>query len=383
MLAGEYVQLDPLAILARSHDIVLHSRIDAYDPAHFDTLTYELREYFEWGGWLAVRPMDELPYWRTIMRRERDHEGMRHLAAEYGDAIGQMRKELRARGTVANADFAAEGPALDHYRGGKPSSLALYYLWRTGEAMTHHRERFLRVYAPAEAVAPAHLLTEAPDEATDRFLVRKSVAFAGIGRAGRIGMPLRRLLMREVARTEQAALEQSLVDAGELAAVEVEGARGPQFVLAEDLPALETIERGHVPAGWEPLAPGPQVALLSPLDPVSARGRAKALFAFDYMWEIYLPAEKMIYGRYTLPILWGDNLVGRVDMKLDRKTSTLVVNGIWFEETALAADLPKDEAFRTAFAAEVHRLRTFTGAKKLDASVLKPRLRSLFRAPKR
>ena len=301
MLAGEYVQLDPLGILARSHDIVLHSRIEAYDPAHFETLTYERGEFFEWGGWLAVRPMDELPYWRTIMRRERDHEGMRHIAAEYGDVIDQMRKELRDRGTVANADFASDGPALDHYRGGKPSSLALYYLWRTGEAMTHHRERFLRVYAPAEAIAPADLLTEAPDDEADRFLVRKSVAFAGIGRAGRIGMPLSRLLARTVARSEQAALEQSLVDARELVSVEVEGMRGPQFVVTEDVPAIETLARGGVPPGWEPLAPGPQVALLSPLDPVSARGRAKALFGFDYLWEIYLPAEKVISAATRSP----------------------------------------------------------------------------------
>ena len=108
--------------------------------------------------------MDELPYWRVVMRRERDHDGMREIADAHGPVIDEMRAALRERGTVTNADFAARGaPALDHYRGGKATSLALYYLWRTGEAMTHHRERFQRVYAPAEDVTPANLLIEAPD----------------------------------------------------------------------------------------------------------------------------------------------------------------------------------------------------------------------------
>ncbi len=378
MLAGEYVQLDPLGILARSHDIVLHSRITGYEPADFDHLTYERREFFEWGGWLAVRPMVELPYWRTIMRREREHPGMRELAETYGPVIDEMRATLRERGTVANADFAHDGPALDHYRGGKPTSLALYYLWRTGEAMTHHRERFLRVYAPAESIAPAHLLDEAPEEDTDLLLARKSIAFAGIGRPGRVGMPLSRLLARTVTRTQQLALEHDLVDRGEVVPVEVEGTKGVQFVLKADAPHLEATALGGVPEAWGPAPASPSVALLSPLDPVSARGRAKALWGFDYMWEIYLPAEKVQFGRYTLPILFGDDLVGRVDMKLDRKTSTLVVNGLWFEPHATV--VPKDDVFRAAFASEIERLRTLVGAKKVDATAVKTAWRGLFRS---
>jgi hypothetical protein len=220
MRAGEYLQLDPLAILARSHDLVLHSRVSDYEPRFFEALAYDDRQFFEWGGWLAVRPIEELPYWRVVMRRERDHAGMRQIADEHGAVIEHMRTHVAERGTVSNADFAAAGGAtLTHYRGSKATSLALYYLWRTGELMTHHRERFHRVYARAEDVAPPGLLVEAPEAEADAFLVRKSVAFAGIGRASRLGMPLSRLLGRPVARTEQAAIERDLVDAGQLASI--------------------------------------------------------------------------------------------------------------------------------------------------------------------
>ncbi len=388
MRAAEYVQLDPLAILARSHDLVLHSRVSGYEPGFFDRVTYEERSFFEWGGWLAVRPMDELPYWRVVMRRERNHAGIAGVLSEHtveGDvvraAVDVVRAAIRERGTVTNADFAAAGPAMDHYRGGKPTSVALYYLWRVGEVMTHHRERFQRVYAPAEAVAPPELLAEAPEADADAFLVRKSVAFAGIGRPGRIGMPTRRLLARPVARHEETALLQTLVDQRALVPVEVESWRGAYFVLGEDLPLLEAIDRGQAPADWLPLdaAARPQVSLLSPLDPVSARGRAKPLFGFDYLWEIYLPAEKVQFGRYTLPILWGDALVGRVDLKIDRQANTLVANGLWFEDPATAKNADFADAFRT----EIARLAAFLGTKRIDASAIPARLRPLFKATKR
>ena len=72
MRAMEYLQLDPLQIIARSHDIALHSRVLDYTPGLWEEVTYEQRHFFDWGGWLATRPMEELPHWRVIMHRERD-----------------------------------------------------------------------------------------------------------------------------------------------------------------------------------------------------------------------------------------------------------------------------------------------------------------------
>src|SRR6187455_1640107 len=71
--AMEHLQLDPVVIVARSHDLMLHSRVAGYRAEHFDELVHRDREFFDWGGWLAVRPMEELPYWRVFMRRNRDH----------------------------------------------------------------------------------------------------------------------------------------------------------------------------------------------------------------------------------------------------------------------------------------------------------------------
>src|ERR1700752_1692471 len=162
MRAMEYLQLDPLQIVARSHDLKLHSRVLDYTPGMWAGLTYQKRKFFDWGGWLAVRPMDELPPWRVVMRREREGEErwsrIPQMARENADAIVEMRALLRERGTLKNRDFEMTTRArTQSYRGRKDSALALYYLWITGEVMTHHRENVEPVYALTEAVAPSNL----------------------------------------------------------------------------------------------------------------------------------------------------------------------------------------------------------------------------------
>ena len=93
---------------------------------------------------------------------------------------------LRERGEVSNRDFAISDRArVDSYRGRKDSSVALHYLWRTGEAMVTRRERFERVYARPEKVAPARFLREAPEAETDDFLLMKAVAAGGLTEAQR------------------------------------------------------------------------------------------------------------------------------------------------------------------------------------------------------
>src|SRR5215211_3456763 len=187
MRAMEYLQLDPLQIIARNQDIMLHSRVLDYAPGMWEKVTYERRKFFDWGGWLAVRPMDELPHWRVVMRRERDGEQrwsrMPKMARDHADAIAEMRALLRERGTVRNRDFQmSTRTRTESYRGRKDSALALYYLWITGEVMTHHRENFERVYALSEAVAPAHLLRESDEAEADRFLIKKEISFSGLSR---------------------------------------------------------------------------------------------------------------------------------------------------------------------------------------------------------
>jgi uncharacterized protein YcaQ len=292
----EYLQLDPLQIIARSQDIQLHSRVLDYSPGMWETVTYQKRKFFDWGGWLAVRPMDELPHWRVVMRRERDEFTRIHsMAHDRAEAIAEMRAVLKERDTVSNRDFdMAARTRTQSYRGRKDSALALYYLWRTGEVMTHHRERFERVYALTERVAPAHLIRESDDAEVDRFLIKKDVSFSGLSRVSRASDSYHRGVPFD--RTKQ--LLQELLADGELIEVQVEGWKAIHYALGSDARLLRDLVAGRVPKAWKSLETSTmeEVLFLSPLDPVSARGRARVLFGFDYVWEVYKPEHQRKFG---------------------------------------------------------------------------------------
>jgi uncharacterized protein YcaQ len=367
MRAMEYLQLDPLGIMARAQDLMLHSRVVDYHVDDWAHLTYGRRKFFDWGGWLAVRPMEELPYWRNLMQREQANGHWREIEHEHHETIVEMRRELRERGTIANRDFSmASRKRTDDYRGRKDSAVALYYLWRVGDAMVHHRERFERVYAPTEAIVPGHLLEPASDAETDAFIRRKHVAFEGISAlTGSYSIQLKGERPKVLAWARQAVLDGTLID------IKVEGWTGPRWALAEDADDLATVSAGRVPRGWRrtQTTTTEEATFLAPLDPVSARKRAASLFDFDYIWEVYTPGHRRKFGYYALPVLWGDRLVARFDGRLDRATSTLAVLGLWLEDERYA----DDEAFIEAFACGMERMQRFLEADRVDVGAVPQR----------
>jgi uncharacterized protein YcaQ len=369
--AMEYLQLDPLQIVARSHDIALQGRVLDYTPGMWEDVTYKQRKFFDWGGWLAVRPMDELPHWRVVMHRERDGKygdsRIHRMAREHADAIAEMRTVLQERGVVSNRDFEmSTRTRIQSYRGRKDSALALYYMWRTGEVMTHHRERFERVYALTEKVAPARLIRESSESEADHFLIKKEVSFNGLSRISRTSDSF--LGRGEPDRAAKKMLAAMLAD-GDLIEVKVEGWKAVHYALGSDARTLRDLSTGRIPKAWTPLetTTTEEVVFLAPLDHVSARGRAKVLFGFDYVWEVYKPGHQRKFGYYTLPILWGDQLVARFDSKLDRATNTFVILGLWLEDKVLG----KDEAFAEALASGFARFVTFLGANRIDAKAIR------------
>ena len=317
--------------------------------------------------------MEELPYFRVLMRRERERGHWLEEERDHHDAIEEMRAILRSGREVSNRDFAmGDRTRVDHYRGRKDSAIALHYLWRVGEAMVTRRDRFERVYALTEAVAPASALREVDEAEADDMLALKAVAAAGLARLN--GVKSTYVYGHKATKAEEAEWRARWLADGSLVEVRVEGWRATQVALGTDAGVLADLEAGTVPAAWTPLeaTTEEEATFLSPLDPVSARGRAKALFDFEYTWEVYTPAAKRKFGYYVLPILWGDRLVGRFDPKLDRATGTLLILGLWLEDAALA----KDPAFSEALAAGMRRFMAFLEVRRIDvAAVPQPALR--------
>ena len=366
----EAIQMDPLQVVARSHDIALWGRVRDYQPADLARVMYERRAFFDYGGGLFIYPMSELPYWRTPMRYRERSPRWADFAATHPGLLDEMRAELRQRGPLGNRDFTGRERVIS-YRGSKDTSLALYYLWLTGETMIHHRQGFERVYDLRERIAPPQYDVVAPVDEAEAYFARKSLAFHGLLEERRLGGGLSMFAERNLSRAEAAIWLDRLTSEGAITALRIEGSRGRWLALASDLPLLSALEAGETPAAWRPLddaTTATEVTLLAPLEIVSARGRAGWLFNFEYIWEVYKPAAARRWGYYTLPILYGDRLVARLDPRLDRATQTLRILGFWREPDTIA----DEAAFAEALARGLARFATFLRARQVDVSALTP-----------
>ncbi|MGO1315526.1 MAG: DNA glycosylase AlkZ-like family protein [Cellulomonadaceae bacterium] len=183
-----------------------------------------------------------------------------------------------------------------------------------GRGHLRRAQGFRRRYALAEHIIPAAVLGEhVPREDAVRELVRRSARACGVGAVADLADYYR--LPIAAARTAV----RELVEEGELVPVHVAGWSAPAYLAVD----------ARVPRRLD------AAALLSPFDPVVwFRPRAERLFDFHYRIEIYTPAHKRVYGYYTLPLLLGDTIVGRVDLKSDRQAGALRVQSAWTEPGA-------------------------------------------------
>lgn len=364
------LQLDPLVMVARSQDIAMYGRVLDYKPDLLYKMAYEKRKAFDYGAMLFMYPMHEFPYWQLHMKR-RAERGLRYEAFTHPpkDVIKFVLDELREKGPLGNRDLEGDAVKAWSYRGRKETSVALFYLWLSGQVMISNRRGFDRVYDLRARVVPAQFDYAASERETEDYFGLKSISFLGIARENGWKAGLGYYVYRDITAKEAKDKLEHLIEQGLVSRIQVEGSRDSHLVLTSNKPHLSDLEAGRLPKAWRPKGPSTieEVTFLAPLEIVSARGRAKKVFDFDYIWEVYKPAHQRRWGYYTLPILFGDDLVARLDPKLDRVTSTLHILGFWLEE-----DAPKDGIFADALANGLKRFAEMIGAKKIDLSGIKP-----------
>ncbi len=329
------LQIDSVNVFARSHYMPLFSRLGPYDTAALDRLVFAGRPaYVEY--WAHVASFIPANDWGLF--RFRMHE----MRAKYGtepdgwfqthrEIVDWVRAELSDRGPLRPAQIehdakqAARGPWWDW----DVVKHALEYLWLFGEVAIAGRRGFERRYGLAEHVLPVDALgAPVPRDAAIRELVARSAKANGVGTASDLADYWRLKDRRAVL----AAIE-DLQDSGELRPVTVDGwtsgGRAAKAWVHRDAVLPRRVDAA---------------AILTPFDPVVwFRERAERLFGFEYRIEIYTPAPRRRFGYYSLPVLIGDDIVGRVDLKADRATSTLLVQSAWWEHGR-----PADAASRLA-----------------------------------
>ena len=312
-----FVQLDPINVCGRMHDLILRNRVAGY--REHDLLRHLYGEgldggsplppsrreafehYFPAGGTLAAFPLDAWTYLTAAMeersRRTRGYAG--RLSAGEERLARRILSEIEERGPLTGDDIAHDGRAVTAWGSrGRLVKTVLDKLFFHGRVLITTRRAFRRVYDLPARVLPARILS-APRPAPD-----------DIART----LVLLRLRQRRLATLRKAELP---LVADAVREVRIEGCP-PCHCLAEDAPALEAAHD----------APGAEAAprLLAPLDPlIYDRRLTAALWDFEYTWEVYTPPAKRVRGYYALPVLAREQLVGHVEPRADRERRRLVL----------------------------------------------------------
>jgi uncharacterized protein YcaQ len=349
------LQLDPISVVARSHLLVLWSRLGRYDPADIQALLWRERRLFEyWTHAAAIVCTHDYPIHSLLMRRHPRHQQLRDWLAANQTLRRSILRQLRASGplpTRALEDRAEVAWQSSGWTGGRNVDRMLDLLWTQGRIMVAGRQGQQRVWDLAERVLPDWAPTHRPPE-------REVVRLAAQRSLRALGVATARDIDRHFTAYRYPGLDgvlAALERAGRVERVRVAAAvgehPGPWYVHADDLPLLERLQAGD----WQP-----RTTLLSPFDNLLInRERTERLFGFHYRMEIYVPKAARRYGYYVLPILHGDRLVGRVDPAMDRRSGRLVVH-------ALHAEPDAPEAAGPAVAAALQDLASFLGAEGID-----------------
>ena len=345
-----FVQLDSINTVARAHDMILYARRPSYRAHHLKKLYERDRALFEhWTHDAAVIPMDFYRHWH--LRFLRDAEKLKaHWKNWRRDGFEQKFKtvlqHIREHGPVGSSDVGKdEKKGSSGWWDWHPSKTALEYLWRSGALTVVGRDGFQKRYDLTERVIETHLCPGNADcdtEATLDWLCNAALDRLGFATSRELAV-----FWDTVSASEAKTwCELALIDRKiEEIAVECSDGR-ERKVFARSGIRDEAIELVSAPG---------RIRVLSPFDPMLRdRNRAERLFGFHYRIEVFVPEPKRIYGYYVFPLLEGDQLIGRIDMKAYRDRDVLHVRALWPERKLRWSD-----ARTRLLQAELDRVRRF------------------------
>lgn len=358
------LQLDPTSAVARSHLLVLWSRLGNYDRKNLDKLLWEERSLFEyWAHAASIVLTEDYPihkYWMNAYGTSGSKWGQRMVKWVNDNSVlrDHIVEEIQKNGALPSKYFEDKSSAAWHstgWTGNRNVSQMLGYLWEKGVIMVASRNGGHRYWDLSERVLPPWTPIEvlSSHEATHRA-VPKSLRALGVATARQIAQHYTRSRYDELP-----SIMEELVTEGLIEQVQVKDGdstwAGEWFIHQLDLPLLEQLQNGS----WSG-----RTTLLSPFDNlICDRVRTVKLFNFDFRIEIYVPKDKRKYGYFVLPILHEDKLIGRIDPLMNRKQNRLEINAVFAEP-----DAPKSRKVGQSIAAAIESLATFLGVSEINYS---------------
>lgn len=348
-----FVQVDSVNTFARAHDHILWSRRQSYRPASLRWLNDRARSVFEhWTHDASIIPVSAFPYWRLRFGRDRERLRGRWTSwhgGQFKSEIDAVLTHVREHGAVCTSDMGSTRvEKATGWWDWHPGKAALEYLWRSGDLSITRREGFRKFYDLTERVIP-------PEALNARVETEAIIDWACATALDRLGFATSGELAAFYALISPA--EAKLWVKHALASGRVEEAD----VLGQDGKLRRVVLWPEVLAGLSDIAPIPKrLRILSPFDPaLRDRKRAERLFGFHYRIEIFVPEAQRKYGYYVFPVMEGDRMIGRIDMKADRGAGVLNVTGFWPE-----AGVQMGKARLARLEAELERAARFSGLER-------------------
>ncbi len=320
------IQYDPIDVCGKNAELVLQSRVAGFTKKMLYNLLYEDRaliDYFDKN--MAILPMENWPYFSRTRAHYRTGIACRSDIREATDLIIRT---IREKGCVCSADIDLPRIVDWSWSPTRLSRAALEALYFSGDLVVHHKKGTVKYYALTGDHIDAALL-DAPDpNETDEEFLRWQI-LRRIGAVGMLGIgPSDAWLgIRGLTGEARKRIFASLLAEGRISACKTEGVPNELFFLTEDEALAETATSSQeYPARLE---------FIAPLDNMLwDRNLIRTLFDFDYKWEIYTPVSARKYGYYVLPVLYGENFVGRIECVADKKARVLEVRNFWYEGAA-------------------------------------------------
>lgn len=334
-----YVQLDTIRAVSRAHHHILWSRNQNYrEPMLWELLADGGTVFEHFTHDASILPAAFYPAWQRQFRRmEKRFESSKRWTSDKA-LIDDILARIHHEGPLSTHAFETKTVDKTVMWARPPHKRTLDYLWYIGELSTSHRENFTKFYDLSERVIPAGLRGGGmPERDEIDWLCREALARLTLGTAADIQDFWGVLSAAEVRAwlAENPAAH---------ATVSIEDASGGHY---------EAIALPDIEARIEALrAPTSRLRVLNPFDPLLRnRKRLSRLFGFDYRIEIFVPAAQRKWGYYVYPILEGERLIGRIEVKADRKANLLKVINFWQE-----AGVIWTPARRKKLSAELNRL---------------------------
>jgi hypothetical protein len=351
------VQLDPISAVARSHQIVVWSRVGHYQLDHIDQLLWRDRSLFEyWAHAASIVPTADYAIHQHLMRRYATDEATGQVSQRYANWLVENQglkrhilQQIKKHGPLPSRDLEAEnkvsaGWYSTGWTSGRDVSQMLDYLWTKGQIMVAGRSGIQKLWDLTERCLP--------DWTPHETLTARQLTYRAAQTAVKaLGVASPQQIKRHYVRGRYEDVPQvmkQLVRDGRLEPVHVADQKGEWFIHTDDVPLLDQLEAVDIS----------RTTLLSPFDNlICDRARTMQLFNFDFRIEIYTPQAKRKFGYYVLPILHGDRLIGRIDPKFDREYGRLHIHAVHAE-----ADAPLDRATARSVRGVIENLASFLGA---------------------